>query len=146
MMWKRAAFATAALGALLVASACDDSSSYGSGYGYGSAGGSALRCGAYKTCGTCTPVYGCGWCATGGTSGTCADGPEDCSTAPGGWTWDPPGCGGGLEGGASAIEGGRTAAQPGIGAGDGGSVDMGDDGGADTDAQANDDAASEAGN
>jgi hypothetical protein len=147
IMWKRAAFTIAALGALLVASACDDSSSYGGGYGYASAGGGvAGRCGAYKTCGSCTPVLGCGWCSTGGSSGTCADGPEDCSTAPSGWTWDPQGCGD-IEGGATLGEGGRTPAQPGVGQPDaGGSVDMGNDGSADTDAGDNGgDASSEAG-
>jgi hypothetical protein len=140
MILKRAAFAFAAVGALFVASACDDGSdASGYGYGYGPTY-SPGRCGAYKTCGTCTPVYGCGWCSTGGSSGTCADGPEDCSTAPSGWTWDPEGCGN-VEGGVS--EGGRTIAEAGIGQPDAGSVDTTNDGGGGTDGSQSTDGASD---
>jgi hypothetical protein len=66
--------------------------SYGSSSGGGSSGGSAGDCRVYTTCGSCTPVAGCGWCFSG-TSGTCAFDPDDCTSASEfTWTWDPSGC------------------------------------------------------
>ncbi len=77
---------TAAAIALAIA-ACEDG-----GYGYDQ-GGPNVACGQFTSCNTCTPVLGCGWCYTGSGTGTCTDGPQDCSAAPGGgWTWDPSGC------------------------------------------------------
>jgi hypothetical protein len=59
----------------------------------GSAGGyGGVACSAYTTCGSCTPVPGCGWCFSGAT-GACAPDPDSCSDA--GeftWTWNQSGC------------------------------------------------------
>jgi hypothetical protein len=91
----------------VVASACDDGMTddgYGSGYGYGYSNAS---CRAQTTCGTCTPVVGCGWCFIGSSTGVCVDGPDDCPSNSTGWTWDPPGCTtGGDAGHDAATEGG----------------------------------------
>jgi hypothetical protein len=55
-------------------------------------GGYATMCGAYTTCGSCTPVDGCGWCFSGAT-GTCAPDPDSCTDASEfTWTWNPSGC------------------------------------------------------
>jgi hypothetical protein len=81
----------ACLGAALVAlavGACDSSQSDGGGGG----GGSAVDCSVYTTCGTCTPVGGCGWCFTR-TAGACVTDPDQCdATSEFTWTWDPKGC------------------------------------------------------
>jgi hypothetical protein len=73
--------------------ACGDDSNdgdYGT-YG-GGGGGSGADCSAYTTCGTCTPVLGCGWCFTA-TGGSCAPDPDSCGDASEfTWTWDPTGC------------------------------------------------------
>jgi hypothetical protein len=46
----------------------------------------------YVTCGSCTPVLGCGWCFNA-AGGTCAPDPDSCTNASEfTWTWDPPGC------------------------------------------------------
>jgi hypothetical protein len=66
--------------------ACD-SSSGDSGYA-----ASAVDCTQYTTCGTCTPVAGCGWCFNA-TSGACATDPDQCAyVSEFTWTWDPQGC------------------------------------------------------
>jgi hypothetical protein len=82
------------LGAAAVAlaiGACDDGGHRDMGYGQGGANG---FCQQYLSCGTCTPVVGCGWCATGaGGEGTCAADPDECATATKFyWTWEPTGC------------------------------------------------------
>jgi hypothetical protein len=69
-------------------SACGDDTS-SPGYAYGGGGGG---CSAYTTCGSCTPVVGCGWCFSG-ASGACAPDPDRCTSASEfTWTWDPSGC------------------------------------------------------
>jgi hypothetical protein len=75
----------------VLAAACGDDSSGGSwGYGYGGGGGA---CSSYGSCGTCTPVVGCGWCfSQGGGGGYCASDPSECSAGSSRWTWDPSGC------------------------------------------------------
>ncbi len=87
------------LGALLLASgiavsaaACDATNDSGGYPVYGS----AASCSSYATCGTCTPVNGCGWCFVpgGGSDGLCASSPDQC-VAEGGeftWTWNASGC------------------------------------------------------
>jgi hypothetical protein len=87
------------LGTALLASAVaialgacgDDSTDVGYAYGAGSSG-STTNCSAYTTCGSCTPVTGCGWCFnTGG--GACATDPDSCGDASEfTWTWEPSGC------------------------------------------------------
>jgi hypothetical protein len=78
------------IGALLT-SACDSDDS---GYVYAGGGGSLERyCAHFVTCGTCTPVDGCGWCQTGVNQGMCAADPNECAGATAfSWTWDPSGC------------------------------------------------------
>jgi hypothetical protein len=87
------------LGASILASvvavslaACSDSSQ-GGGYayapGYGGGGG---YCSQFTSCGTCTPVEGCGWCFTR-TSGQCVSDPDQCANLPEfTWAWNPSGC------------------------------------------------------
>jgi hypothetical protein len=80
-----------ATGIALPLGACGDDS--GGGYSsYGYAGG-AVGCGQYTTCGTCTPVVGCGWCFNK-TGGACTTNPDECAqvTSEFTWTWDPSGC------------------------------------------------------
>jgi hypothetical protein len=49
-------------------------------------------CSAYTTCGSCTPVIGCGWCF-GGATGSCAPDPDSCGDASEfTWTWNANGC------------------------------------------------------
>jgi hypothetical protein len=77
----------------LAGAACNSQSdtSYAYGYGGGSAG---VDCSAYTTCGSCTPVPGCGWCFNA-TGGTCASDPDQCLAPDVGeftWDWDPSGC------------------------------------------------------
>jgi hypothetical protein len=86
------------LGASILASvvavslaACSDSSQ-----GYyvtpaSGGGGGNTFCSQYTSCGTCTPVEGCGWCFTR-TSGMCASSPDQCGTLEFTWTWNPSGC------------------------------------------------------
>ncbi|HEX3343175.1 MAG TPA: hypothetical protein VHS09_01330 [Polyangiaceae bacterium] len=69
----------------------DDSSDVGYAYGAGG-GGYTSDCTAYTSCGTCTPVLGCGWCFTA-AGGACASDPDSCGDASEfTWTWDPTGC------------------------------------------------------
>ena len=59
-----------------------------------SSSGAGVDCSPYVTCGTCTPVRGCGWCF-GVSGGTCASDPDQCAFASNTeftWTWDPEGC------------------------------------------------------
>jgi hypothetical protein len=80
--------------AALAVGACDSAASGGgaSYAGSSSSGGGGAFCGAYTTCGSCTPVSGCGWCFNT-AGGTCATDPDQCSTLKEfTWTWDPSGC------------------------------------------------------
>jgi hypothetical protein len=69
--------------------ACGDDSS--GGYYYGVA--DPYGCQQFTTCGSCTPVLGCGWCFHG-TSGVCTSDPDQCAQVVSEftWTWDPSGC------------------------------------------------------
>ena len=72
--------------------ACGDDSNNSAPYGYGAASGSATDCTVYTTCGSCTPVAGCGWCFNAG-GGACATDPDSCGDASEfTWTWEPSGC------------------------------------------------------
>jgi hypothetical protein len=74
--------------ALAVALGACDSSSSGGDYGYAP----SVDCTQYTTCGTCTPVAGCGWCFNA-TSGVCTTDPDQCAyVTEFTWTWDPSGC------------------------------------------------------
>ncbi|HEX4475709.1 MAG TPA: hypothetical protein VH142_11570 [Polyangiaceae bacterium] len=63
-------------------------------------------CQSYSSCGSCTPVLGCGWCSVG-SSGTCVSDPDYCGTNAFSWTWDPSGCPGAVESD-GGTDGGRT--------------------------------------
>ena len=76
-----------ALGASSVA-ACEDRWGY-SGYGYGHY--RPYICNQYSSCGSCTPVAGCGWCSFPG-GGACLASPSECSVTEFTWTWERSGC------------------------------------------------------
>jgi hypothetical protein len=61
-------------------------------------------CQAASSCGACTPLRGCGWCAGGDGSGRCLSEPNLCSGARFTWTWEPSACS------ASSADGGGTTA------------------------------------
>lgn len=131
---KRAIVLTAVLGAIgLVALACDDDH-----YGRRRHGSS---CGSKTSCGTCTPVIGCGWCANaanGGPNdgtGTCVSDPDECE-APSRFNWEPEECpavvvdGGG--GDAAVVDSGRIPADAQVGEAsteEAGDLDGGDEAG-----------------
>jgi hypothetical protein len=49
-------------------------------------------CQRHTTCGSCTPVLGCGWC-TIADKGLCVADPDQCAAAPAfQWTWELSGC------------------------------------------------------
>jgi len=50
------------------------------------------QCAARISCGSCTPVVGCGWCDYGGGNGACVSHPDACGTEQFKWTWEPAGC------------------------------------------------------
>ncbi|MBI2392984.1 MAG: hypothetical protein HYV09_25600 [Deltaproteobacteria bacterium] len=72
-----------------LASGCSphDGDEYERGYGRGY----APACHLELTCGTCTPVLGCGWCQYEDGSGRCATGPQACGDNFR-WNWEPPSC------------------------------------------------------
>jgi hypothetical protein len=84
------AAATLATAIALVLGACGDDN--GGDYYYGGSG-SVASCGQYTTCGTCTPVLGCGWCFNS-KGGVCTTDPNECAQVVSEftWTWDPSGC------------------------------------------------------
>ena len=55
-------------------------------------GSEGSPCRRFTTCGSCTPVLGCGWCSSG-DKGMCADQPNECAGAMSfAWTWESSGC------------------------------------------------------
>jgi hypothetical protein len=89
-----AAFLTSVVAVALGACGDDNSADYAYGYGYsGGGGGTASICSQYTTCGSCTPVDGCGWCFTN-AGGTCTTDPDEClfDATEFTWTWDSTGC------------------------------------------------------
>jgi hypothetical protein len=73
----------------------------GGGYGAAPRSRHDERCSRLTTCGTCTPVLGCGWCWSG-DKGLCADQPNDCAAEMSfDWTWEASGCPAEGDGGAS---------------------------------------------
>lgn len=62
----------------------------------------ALSCSSFTSCGTCTPVLGCGWCAYEGGGGACTTGPDQCSGHTFRWNWDPVDCPAGDDAGSDA--------------------------------------------
>jgi len=95
--------------ALLAGSCIVDTSNQGGGYASDPYG-----CQRYTSCGSCTPVLGCGWCDFGG-SGICVAAPDQCALATTfSWTWESSGCpatpDGGAHGTADGGAGGDAAA------------------------------------
>jgi hypothetical protein len=90
------------LGILTALVGCLDPNDGGSGYGYQPPGPRGpRRCEQFTTCGTCTPVLGCGWCWTG-DKGLCTDQPNACAGATSfDWTWDLAECPATGDGGAA---------------------------------------------
>lgn len=96
------------LGSLIAVSlaACSDSSSGGY-YAPASGGGGGSYCSQYTTCGTCTPVQGCGWCFTT-TTGQCVSDPDQCASLPEfTWAWNPSGCPG-VDASVEPVDAGHT--------------------------------------
>jgi hypothetical protein len=86
--------------------ACSDTGSGGGYYAAPTSGGGGSSCSQYTTCGTCTPVQGCGWCFTT-TGGQCATDPDQCANLPEfTWAWNPSGCPG-ADASVAPIDGGR---------------------------------------
>ena len=85
----------------------DDSS-----YSYGSYGGSygSPDCSQYTSCAACTPLVGCGWCAYPDGTGTCASGPDNCTTE---WIWEPNFCSAASDAGPSVGDATAGDATPG---------------------------------
>lgn len=52
----------------------------------------APACGYQSSCGTCTPVLGCGWCQYEDGSGECTTGPSACTRLKFRWNWEPTDC------------------------------------------------------
>jgi hypothetical protein len=48
-------------------------------------------CSQFTSCGSCTPVEGCGWCAFQG-GGACVSDPDFCGVNQFSFTWEPNGC------------------------------------------------------
>jgi hypothetical protein len=73
------------------------------GGGYAPRGhGQRSFCAQFTSCGTCTPVLGCGWCQSG-TKGLCAEDPNACEGAESfSWSWESATCPGAIDGGADA--------------------------------------------
>jgi len=101
------------LGASILASvvavslaACSDRSSQPYYVGASGGGGNTL-CSQYTSCGTCTPVEGCGWCFTR-SSGMCASSPDECGTNEFTWTWNASGCPG-VDASVAPVDGGGGA-------------------------------------
>jgi hypothetical protein len=83
---RRLVAASIALVALALG-ACETNSDDGAVYS-----GYSDGCRQFTTCGTCTPVLGCGWCFDSDGTGICAADPDECVTPVFSWTWNPSGC------------------------------------------------------
>jgi hypothetical protein len=91
-MMKQRAFGWAAFGVFaIIVGGCDSGRHDHDGSTLNSEAYNEQMCGAYTTCGTCTPVVGCGWCGEG-ASGMCTASPDECTGQTFDWTWDPNGC------------------------------------------------------
>jgi hypothetical protein len=87
------------------AAACDGGR-WGYDYVYPYGPGRAHVCSQFTSCGSCTPVEGCGWCAFQG-GGACVSDPDFCGANQFSFTWEPKGCaafGPQTEGGAAASD------------------------------------------
>jgi hypothetical protein len=85
---RLAAEVTSAIAILLMTPMCSENSSSEPS---SAAGADPLRCNAYTTCGSCTPVMGCGWCFNH-LGGVCASSSDQCSGNAYSWTWVPDFC------------------------------------------------------
>ncbi|HSZ82887.1 MAG TPA: hypothetical protein VLA14_11425 [Polyangia bacterium] len=90
--------AFAALIGALCSLGCD--APYGDGGSSPRGHGPRSFCARFTTCGTCTPVLGCGWCQSG-SKGLCAEDPDVCEGAESfSWSWESATCPGAIDGGA----------------------------------------------
>jgi hypothetical protein len=70
----------------LILTGCMDSNDHGY---YGQ---QPLTCHDFRTCGSCTPVLGCGWCQIG-DDGVCVSDPRECAVARSfTFNWEPNEC------------------------------------------------------
>jgi Plexin repeat len=91
-MKRTLAAALLVLGIAVPVAACNGDDSGSSGVAYSGGSGYGGDCSGYTTCGSCTPVEGCGWCFNA-TSGVCTTDPDQCSSnSEFTWTWDLTGC------------------------------------------------------
>jgi len=72
-------------------------------------------CTRFTSCGSCTPVRGCGWCAHGQDGGICLSDPLSCPGPKFTWTWEPSACTAEGDAGATPPDAGATDAQDGPG-------------------------------
>jgi hypothetical protein len=121
MIRRVAVIAAAFFGSALAVAACDDHG----GHHHRHARQPHAACGVQASCGTCTPVLGCGWCFSP-AGGHCVDDPSDCAYDSTGFTWDPPGCT--SEAGAlpEASTDGRVLADAGLGSPEDAAPEAGD--------------------
>lgn len=73
----------------VLAAACDDG---GPRHRHHHRGSSPSACSVHTSCGTCTPVLGCGWCFTQ-AGGTCVSDPDACPRGTAAFAWEPSYCG-----------------------------------------------------
>lgn len=52
----------------------------------------APTCAAQTSCGSCTPILGCGWCQYEDGTGSCATGPDACRDLSFRWNWETVDC------------------------------------------------------
>lgn len=79
---KRIVFA---FGLALISMSCEDPNDYGPAY-------QPLTCRDFRTCGSCTPIRGCGWCQIG-DDGICVADPHECAVASTfTFNWEPAEC------------------------------------------------------
>jgi hypothetical protein len=91
----------------LISMGCTDPSGYGHQY-------PPLTCHDFRTCGSCTPVIGCGWCQIG-DDGICVADPRECKVARSfTFNWEPAECPG-----AAPVDAAGTAGDGGADARDG---------------------------
>jgi hypothetical protein len=82
---KRIVFAFGLALTALTPMSCVDSNDYGPEY-------RPLTCRDFRTCGSCTPVRGCGWCQIG-DDGICVSDPRECAVASSfTFNWEPNDC------------------------------------------------------
>jgi hypothetical protein len=62
----------------------------------------------FASCGECTPVRGCGWCARPDAAAVCLSDPNECPGPKFTWTWEPIACSADQDAGAPPADAGDT--------------------------------------